>query len=247
MIQKIEKISMNAWPAFETQEYDGWVLRFADGVTKRSNSVNPLYGSTIDIKDKIEYCEELYDSRNIPICFKITKDSYPKELDMLLSKIGYVSIATTSVQVINLKHLGFKTDKNVSVKDEIDNMWMEYSMKMNEIDESKRLPISRIIDHISLKKGLFTLKKDGDVIGCGLGVLEGKYVGLFDIVIDKKHRDRGFGKLLVENILKWGKFNGVEQGYLQVLTDNEPAKRVYSRIGFREIYKYWYKIKQENK
>ena len=56
-----------------------------------------------------------------------------------------------------------------------------------------------------------------------------------------------FGKVLDENILKWGRTNGAEFGYLQVLDENNPAKRLYSKIGFRDKYQYWYKIKEERK
>ena len=55
-----EEITLNAWPALQTVLMDGWVVRFANGYTKRANSVNPLYPSTQPLKRKIEACERLY-------------------------------------------------------------------------------------------------------------------------------------------------------------------------------------------
>ena len=81
------------------------------------------------------------------------------------------------------------------------------------------------------------------MIGCGLGVVEDKFVGLFDIVIDPQYRNQGFGKLLVENILKWGKNKEADTAYLQVLADNASAIRLYEKVGFKEAYRYWYRIK----
>jgi hypothetical protein len=60
----MEELSLNAWPAHQTLLYDGWVIRFANGYTKRANSVNPLYLSTIDLDEKIAFCRASIASKN---------------------------------------------------------------------------------------------------------------------------------------------------------------------------------------
>ena len=57
-IRDIEELALNAWPALQTKHYDGWVLRFANGYTRRSNAVIPLYESTLDLDEKINFCEK---------------------------------------------------------------------------------------------------------------------------------------------------------------------------------------------
>jgi hypothetical protein len=68
---RIEELSMNAWPAFRTRLYDGWVLRTADGYTMRSNSVYPLYPSRLPLARKIAYCESVYAAAGLSAAFKL--------------------------------------------------------------------------------------------------------------------------------------------------------------------------------
>ena len=41
-----------------------------------------------------------------------------------------------------------------------------------------------------------------------------------------------------------GKDNGARNAYLQVMTRNTPAVRLYTSLGFTEQYRYWYLQKQ---
>ena len=243
MIRQIEEISLNGWPALQTIHYDGWIIRFANGVTKRSNSVNPIYESKLDINTKIDYCERLYRSQGLPSCFKITEIVQPQDLDMVLENRGYNRKFDISVQLINTDKFTTDLDKNVDILEFTDESWLDNYVKMNRVNPLNRPVLKKIIDQIILPKGLFSLKLDGLIVGCGLGVIENQYIGLFDIVIDKQYRNQGLGQTLIENILRWGKSKGAETGYLQVLSDNASAIRLYEKVGFKAAYTYWYRIK----
>lgn len=88
-----------------------------------------------------------------------------------------------------------------------------------------------------------SLQDGGKVVTVGLGVCDGKWVGLFDIVTDERYRRQGFGRAMVENLLAWGRMNGAQRAYLQVHRQNDPALALYDKIGFREVYRYWYRQK----
>jgi ribosomal protein S18 acetylase RimI-like enzyme len=85
--------------------------------------------------------------------------------------------------------------------------------------------------------------EEKETISCGLGVLQDKYFALYDIVTAANSRNRGFGKQVVLNLLNWGKEKGARTVYLHAMLNNEPALRLYSQLGFKEIYRYWYRIK----
>src|ERR1035437_9629361 len=101
MILKLEEIALNAWPALETIQLDGWVIRYAHGVTKRSNSVNPIYESVQNINEKIDFCEKFYRSKAIPVCFKITEIAKPKGLDQILEARGYEHKFDVLIQIMD--------------------------------------------------------------------------------------------------------------------------------------------------
>lgn len=49
MSLQIEELALNAWPSLQTIVHHGWLLRFAEGYTKRSNSVQAIYSGAIVI------------------------------------------------------------------------------------------------------------------------------------------------------------------------------------------------------
>lgn len=104
MDKQLEEITLNSWPALQSYLYDGWLLRWADGYTKRSNSVQPLYSTDnpIEIGTKIIECQNFYERAGLTPCFKITPFVQPFQLDMLLDERGYSKRDLTYVKTIGL-------------------------------------------------------------------------------------------------------------------------------------------------
>lgn len=243
MILRFEEISNNAWPALQTLQYDGWILRFANGVTKRSNSVNPLYPSTLDIDQKIDYCENIFRQKQIPPTFKITPDSEPDDLDKVLEKRGYFIHCHVSFQVMELSADAISPEENVQMAYSPDERWMDDFIRMNGFEQTRKSTYIRIMEQIITPKCLVSIKEKNKTIGVGLGVLEDRFLGLFDLVVDPEFRNRGLGARLVNSLLNWGLSQEADTAYLQVLTDNLPAIRLYHKLGFKERYLYWYRLK----
>ncbi|MCX6305340.1 MAG: GNAT family N-acetyltransferase [Bacteroidetes bacterium] len=243
MVHRFEEISNNAWPALQTMQYDGWILRFANGVTKRSNSVNLLYPSSLDPDHKIGFCEGLYQSQKITPCFKITPVADPAGIDLRLASRGYFIHSTISFQTLDISMLPPEPISEISIETELNPGWVEDFIRMNEFDPRRKSTYLGIMKQLRLPKCLVSLSRGHQTIGVGLGVVEGNFIGLFDIVVDKAYRNTGLGYLLVENILRWGRKRGADTAYLQVLCDNFPAIRLYEKMGFKEAYRYWYRMK----
>ena len=89
LIIKLEHLAFRAMPALNTEEYDGWLLRFAEGYTGRANSVNPLQAGELDLEEKVIYCEQRYDQEGLATLFRLTDVYQPPQLEDMLIARGY--------------------------------------------------------------------------------------------------------------------------------------------------------------
>jgi GNAT superfamily N-acetyltransferase len=243
MIQRFEEISMNAWPALRTFLYDGWVVRFGNGYTRRANSVNPIYPSSIEANKKIGVCHRLYSGQGLRTVFKLTREVYPLDLDSVLDRNGYAREAETSVQIMPLHELAIKDYGPVRIVTYMDDHWIEAFFRMTEASVEHKATLKSMLRQIATPKCLAYIKVEERIVACGMGVFEQDMIGLFDIIVAKGFRGRGYAKRIVNGILLWAKKEGAGRAYLQVMVDNKTALALYSKLGFTEKYRYWYRIK----
>jgi ribosomal protein S18 acetylase RimI-like enzyme len=246
MIRTIEETSMNSWPAQQSLLHDGWVLTLSEGISKRCNCVVPLYGSKNDVLDKIKYCEAVYRNKNLRVLFKISSATKPAELDDVLENQFYARVFDTSVQILDLETIDLKEKPNNIVDfAHLNYHWLlaYYCFKDVNDDATKNLYVEKF-SKIATPKCFLALKVNDMVVGTLIGVIDNGYLGIFDLVIDEKYRRQGFGQLLLENILIWGKQNKAKTAYLQVFNDNVEALQLYNKLGFTELYQYWYRQKK---
>ena len=70
-VQGVQEACLNGWPALRELVFDGWLLRFSGGYTRRANSVHPLSPGMQPLDEKIQYCEALYAAQGLPTLFCI--------------------------------------------------------------------------------------------------------------------------------------------------------------------------------
>ncbi|WP_274364120.1 GNAT family N-acetyltransferase [Paenibacillus thermotolerans] len=239
----VEELSLNHWQSLSTLMYDGWLLRFADGYTKRANSISPIYGSSLDLRHKIQECEKIYTANQLRTTFKITPFIHPYNLDKVLEEEGYDQIDLTSVQTRRLDQIQAPEFQNVKIDDRIDAEWIQMFCRLSGLKGNHMATIERMLSNIRTKKGFISLYHNKQVIACGFAVIERDYIGLYDIITDQSFRNQGFGEQMIRHLLQWGKDNGARSSYLAVVANNLPAIRLYEKLGYSEIYQYWYRVK----
>jgi ribosomal protein S18 acetylase RimI-like enzyme len=239
--KRIEEAALNAWPALQQILFDGWVLRFAEGYTKRANSVTPLFASSINASEKVAACEQFYREKELPCIFRLTSFVSP-ELDHLLAQRGYTILDPTLILHFDLQHASLDPTTSATLQHKSLDDWMNTFCRLSATTLEQHETHRAILDAIAARRMLVSLSADARVVACGMGVLEQEYFGLFDILTAPQQRNQGYGTSLVTAMLVWAMEQGAQHAYLQVVDTNAPARHLYAKFGFQELYRYWYRV-----
>jgi len=240
--RRIEEASLNPWPALQQLFFDGWIVRFAQGYTKRANSVTPLYPSTLDVEQKIKICADWYVQKSLPPVFRVTPFSSSPDLDHSLERHGFQKTDPSSVLKMDLRDRLFPSIPAALSQRENSQAWLEDFCRLSGFPIEQHQTHRAMIQAIPGQCLFAALIVSGQAVACGLGVLEGEYFGLFDVVTAPAKRRKGYGTQLILGLLKWAQEQGAGCAYLQVTHSNEIAQHLYVRIGFQETYQYWYRV-----
>ncbi len=239
--RRIEEASLNSWPALQQMLFDGWVMRFSGGYTKRANSVTPLYTSLLPDQEKIVACENLYRKKQLPTIFRfVSFSSAAHDLDALLAQRQYQRIDHT--RILSIELASSTITQSPALHDIPLTEWLALfcQFKQDSIEQHQfhHEMLKRIIPDLLCA----VLYSAGFPVACGLGVLENDVFGLFDIITDPQQRNKGYGTQLVIAMLDRARQNGARHAYLQVTHTNQIAHHLYAKLGFHELYYYWYRI-----
>jgi GNAT superfamily N-acetyltransferase len=232
-IAALERRAFAAWPAEEVHPIGAWRLRHTRGVTRRANSVWP--DGEGDLPALIDAAERFYADRGQPALFQVTPLA-PPALDPLLAARGYQREAPVAIQIAGVPLAA--PEIPVRTETALFEPWLAVaaSGRFAAVTEVFRGLLTRIGPG-----ALFALAGSAAV---GLGVIEGRWMGIFNMLTVPGHRRRGLGRAVLAALAAAGRACGVERLYLQVERDNPPALALYRAAGFREIYGYHYRVKR---
>ncbi|UYP01318.1 GNAT family N-acetyltransferase [Oceanotoga sp. DSM 15011] len=246
-IQQFEQVTLNAWPALNEYYMDGWLLRFSNGFTKRANSVNILYDSNDDLEYKLKKCEGIYEKMNLRPIFKLTDSThYIKEF---LESHDYTPIGKSDVQLLHISHddISFeeKSDSELVCFEEFNEEWFEIFCNMKNLNLEQRSTAKKMFEKMLNESLYIILKRNENIIGIAMAVFESEFVGVFDLIINEDFRRLGHGEYIMNFILNYSSERGYRKSYLQVLSDNESAFKLYEKLGYKTVYNYYYMVKND--
>lgn len=244
VISEIEYRASRAWPAKYRLNYGGWVLRASEGVTRRGNSVLPLR-DVLDgnLEGALKQVRKFYLQFGLPIRFQMTEASQPANLDTTLENLGFTIDMEVYVQTAIITDITFdEPAAEVTIDVTPCKNWFRSYAQANGYDDHSVRIRRNIMAQVEPEKVFAWITKGDQVVGVGFSVLDSGWQGLFALSIVEKYRRQGYAKAITKALMDWGKSQGATHTYLQVSEHNEPALQLYSKLGFIETYRYWYRI-----
>ena len=243
LARRLEELSLNASGAFQSLLYDGWLLGYRPGATKRLRCINAFYASTLPLDRKLEHCIRFYESIGLPAIFRMLPFSDPPELDAWLQRAGWETFERTLVQHARLDAL--PALPAVPGKLAVLPMpeWHAAAAGLLTVSAETLAQQMERSRNYPLPHAGAVLERDGEVVACGMLKLEGDHVGLFVVNTAETHRGQGCGRAIVAALLGEAVRLGAHTAYLQVTAANAAALALYRHFGFATAYDYWYRAR----
>ena len=243
--RRLEEMALNASGAFRALLYDGWLLGFEPGPTKRLRCINPTHRSSLPLERKVGYCIDFYRAAGLPAIFRMLPFARPAVLDTYLAGLGWTEFERTLVLRADLAEANGAPAHAEIVELVAATVWVEAARSLLGVTDDK---LPRLVERAAsypLPQTGALIRRDGAVVACGLAKVEEDHVGLFAVHTASALRGRGLGRAIVAELLRNARERGGRTAYLQVTADNQPALALYRRFGFASAYDYWYRARPD--
>jgi GNAT superfamily N-acetyltransferase len=241
LTRAIEERMLNAWPSVETMVMGDWLLRFANGYSKRANSATTLDPDGDMDDDAVAHHVARAAAWGIAPTVRITPLCHPT-LDARLAARGFSGIDLTYGMIVDIAG-DSRIDPRVATTPKPEPAWIAANAASYGGVKSNAAHLGAILERIRPQAAFATLIDDGAPVAWGIGVIERGMIGLQDIVVAPAARGRGVARALVGSLMGWGRANGAERAYLHVLASNAPARALYASLGFRDAYAYSHRMR----
>ncbi|WP_134496025.1 GNAT family N-acetyltransferase [Microvirga pakistanensis] len=245
LVKRVEEACLNGWPALREVVFDGWLIRLADGHTRRTNAVHLLSPGTQPLDRKIRYCEAIYAGQGQPAIFCIPSTADPA-LDRRLDERGYDAPEDESCALfMDFAETPPQMATEVNLEEgSAGEVWLATLARLHGQDEHAQKTHRKILESLSLPAVFAAVRHVGETpAAIAFGAVHDGLVCVNSVVTDPAFRGRGLAQKAVSAVLAWAEERcGATGACLSVVADNAPARALYARLGFtREMYRYHYR------
>jgi ribosomal protein S18 acetylase RimI-like enzyme len=246
-LARIEQHAVQAWPAPNSQDIDGWLLRHTPGMKRlrASGAALPLSSAT-RLCSSLHLVEAFYADRNVPAAVQVSPATDQTELDQQLAARGYrfrapIRVLTAPTDIpMGASGLGIAWDVDVNDRPTAD--WLNAFVEFDDHDDSAHVA-EQVISKISLPTGHLSVRVDNRIVGMGLIVGgDDQWAGIYCMATHPDHRRQGMGRAVLRAGTHWAIDHGAVGLYLQVERANAAAQRMYTTAGFFHAYDYHYRV-----
>jgi N-acetylglutamate synthase len=230
-IIELERLLAATWPAPETADLGGWLLRYAEGYTRRANSALALTAPEGGTDAALAAVEAWYGERGARPLIAVA-GPVARRLDQELAERGWTAEAEAAVMVRPIEAVAYAGEARIADAP---------SAALVASAGRGRAEVAAAVFGTGPDRGYAEIRRDGILAARGRGAVAGDTVAISNIGTLPEHRRRGLGTEVLKALEAWGAGVGARRAALQVETDNEAALEMYRRLGYAERYRYHYR------
>ena len=240
-VRTYEALMDAAWRAPERHDLGEWVLRAADGVTQRANSVWPRDPAQ-EPQDALREAARWYRTRRLPLIFQVADTPANTGLNQLLDAQGFTRQSETLIMARpSRSQAGHPEGTGVEILDEPSEEWLHLWWSVDGRGGRQEREAARAI--LTGCPGLYALARDDDGVPAAVGrlALVGATGGIYCMATSPAHRRRGYATGVLQALLSAGNARKVESFWLLVTAANSGARELYQQAGFKGAGRYLYR------
>jgi ribosomal protein S18 acetylase RimI-like enzyme len=241
-IEMLERAALNAAPAPRQAWCGAAVVRAGHGGAGRINSatwLDPADGG--DLPARVRRIEGWYERLALRPRFRLTPLA-PPALEPLLMARGYARMGETIVMVGALDGLPLP-DGPVEMAEAPDEAWFEASAG-GAVRSGERMAELRLSPWLLLVPAAWvSVRLVARVASVAQVAVDGTIAVLSGVATSPAMRGRGLARRACLAAFGWARSEGARVAWLAVKADNDAALSLYRRLGFRESYRYAYRVR----
>lgn len=233
-ILALEGIAAWGWRARETAESHGWLLRADAGYTSRANSVLPRGQLSVPLDAALDDAREWYAVRGLPLRIQLPLHAR-RLLDAELGERGWPATPDTDVLAARIDLRPVEAPE-VKITDSPDDAWVA------RFRDGGMPPAARSLLTRHERLGFAQIRRDGATVAIGRGAVDEGWLGITAVEVDPAVRRQGLASAIMHALWRWGVAeHGATRSYVQVLSDNDAALRLYEQLGYWQHHVYRYR------
>ena len=244
LLSRVEDAGINASAPPQQRWVDGWLLRFSPGKAKRARCVQAVADGRLPLDQRLALCAAVFAEAGLPMVLRLTPFSRPAGLDRRLATLGYHRLDDTRVMVAPqclAVAEPLPDDLQLQRLDPAGFAEAVGTLRGSPAGQRAAMAQRLAASPVPYQGWVLRRPEDGTILVCAQSATEAGMVGLYDVFTHPDARGQGLARRLCGQLLAQAHAAGVRVAYLQVESDNAPARAIYHRLGFADAYAYHYR------
>ncbi|MBT2398141.1 GNAT family N-acetyltransferase [Streptomyces sp. ISL-100] len=236
--EELARVCARAWQPVESEPLGEWLLRAAQGFTRRANSALTLGDPGMPVGAALERVREWYAARGLPAYVQVSTgaEGTQERLAAELEQLGWTREVTAEVRIAALAPIA-DLDADVSrvrLERACDAGWLARYQRFQE-------PGAHVLKVLESGPSVWfaSVPGEGEVpAAIGRCVVDGRWAGFMAVEVDPAYRRQGIASAVMTALARRALYEGASAAWLQVEADNDGARALYDGMGFATHHSY---------